>query len=342
MRIGLLAPLWHPICADTQGGVEQIVYLLAKELVRRQHHVILIASGDSEPIGRLTAPCDECVVRGMEAGRMTEYIAYERAAVREAIDISSQVDIVHDHTNGSLLPFAPILAAPVLYTIHFALAPDLMWLLRKYPPLNISCVGQHQVAQLRQVANATAVWNGIDPEAFPLCTAPKDYLLFLGRLEPAKGVHVAIEIAKALSRPLILAGPRVNSGYFDQYIAPALSNPPIHWVGPVSGGYKLQLLREAHALLFPVQWDEPFGLVLIEAMACGTPVLALKRGDVEKIIVQGVGGFFADTPAELISFSEKVSDLDRARVRETVVNRFSYQRMADQYLQLYDRILQVR
>jgi glycosyltransferase involved in cell wall biosynthesis len=342
LHVALLAPLWYPVAAD-KGGVEQIVFLLARELLARRHQVTLIASGDSAPLGRLVTVYPEGMISAMEKGEVDEYSYYEAATLGEALRLAGSVDLIHSHLNCALVPFAPVLSVPVLHTIHVAMARDMVWLAGRFPlpPTNLlTTVSSHQEAALADLGNVTTVYNGIDMEAFPPCMAPEDYLLFLGRLEPYKGPAVAIEIAKTLRQPLILAGPAVNRPFFEKQIAPEIDGHLIRYVGPVQGTRKIELLRKAKGLLFPIQWDEPFGLVMIEAMACGTPVVALRRGAVPEVITPGINGFYGEQPADLPPLVKHLTEIDRAQVRSSVQERFSHRRMVDDYLVLYRHLLQ--
>lgn len=342
LHVALVAPLWYPVAAD-RGGVEQIVFLLARELVARGHQVTLLASGDSAPVGQLVAIYPEGILSAMVKGHVDEYAYYEAATLGETLRLAGSVDLIHSHLNCALVPFASVLPVPVLHTIHGAMARDMVWLAGRFPlpPTNfLTTVSSYQKAALTGLANVTTVYNGIDMEAFPPCMDPEDYLLFLGRLEPNKGPAIAIEIAKALRQPLILAGPALNQPFFEKQIAPEIDGHLIRYIGPVQGTRKIELLRKAKGLLFPIQWDEPFGLVMIEAMACGTPVVALRMGAVPEVITPGVNGYYGEHSADLPALVAHLPELDRAQVRSSVQERFSHRRMVEDYLALYQRLLQ--
>ena len=343
LRIALIAPLWFPVVAD-RGGVEQIIFLLARELLARGHQVTLIASGDSAPLGRLVAICPEGIVTAMEKGKVDDYSYYEAAAIGETLRLASSVDLVHSHLNCALVPFASLLSVPVLHTLHCSMARDMLWLARRFPQTHFATVSHHQEVALKEVGvrAVTPVVNGIEIAAFPFCADPQDYLLFLGRLDPIKGPHIAIEVAKALHHPLVLAGPTVNRPFFEKQIAPEVDGRLVRYVGPVHGTHKVELLRKAKGLLFPVLWDEPFGLAMVEAMACGTPVVALRRGAVSEVITPGVNGFYGEQPADLPALVERLTEVDRAGVRRSVEERFSHHRMVRDYLALYRELLQRR
>lgn len=342
LHVALVAPLWYPVSAD-RGGVEQIVFLLARELVARGHQVTLLASGESAACGRLVAIYPEGIVSAMEKGQVDEYAYYETALLGETLRLGGSVDVIHSHLNCALVPFASLLSTPMLHTIHVSMARDMVWLARRFPlPSNnlFTTVSHQQEVALAGIGPVATIPNGIDMAAFPLCLDPEEYLLFLGRLEPYKGPLIAIEVAKALHHPLILAGPAVKGPFFEQQIAPEIDGNLIRYVGPVQGAHKIELLRKAKGVLFPVLWDEPFGLVMIEAMACGTPVVALRRGAVPEVITPGLNGYYGEHPGDLPALVEHLAELDRAQVRSSVQKRFSHRRMVDDYLIWYHQLLQ--
>ncbi len=338
LHVLLVAPLWYPVVPD-RGGVEQVIFLLAQELLAQGHQVTLIASGDSAPLGRLVSICPEAVATAMAEGQIDEYSYYESVAISETLRLASSVDVVHSHLNGALVPFAPLLPVPVLHTQHIAVTKDLRWLVHRFPQTHLVTVSRWQAAALAWSGNVAVVANGIDMAAFPLCAEPDEYLLFLGRLHPDKGPLIAIEVAKALHRPLILAGYIVDQVFFEQQIAPKVDGCLVRYVGPVGGAEKVRLLQKAKGLLFPALWEETFGLVMVEAMACGTPVVALRKGAVPEIITPGVNGFYGECPADLPVLVERLVEVDRARVRQSVQERFSHHRMVKQYLAVYHRLL---
>lgn len=332
-RIALIAPLWYPIAPD-RGGIEQVVFLLARELVARGHEVTLVASADSTAPGRLVPVCDQGIVAAMEAKRAEEYSYYEAAAIAQTLRLAAEVDLVHSHLSGSLVPFSSLLPVPVLHTMHCPVSKDISWLAARFPGAHLTAVSRHLTDSLTGSANVAVVSNGIDMAEFRSCLEPEDYLLFLGRIEPGKGVQVAIEVAAAVGLPLVLAGNATDHRFFAQEIA-GRDRERVRYVGPVAGDRKVELLRKARALLFPALQEETFGLVIIEAMACGTPVVALRRGAVAEIITPGVNGFHTTDSAELPALVARIGEIDRGGVRASVVQRFSHHHMVDEYLALY-------
>jgi glycosyltransferase involved in cell wall biosynthesis len=341
LHVGVLAPVWWSIAPD-RGGIEQIVYLEARELRARGHRVTLVASGDSVHDDRLLAVCPDGVADAMHAGRAWDYAPYEQRALALVLEHGGAVDVWHSHVGVGLAPFARLLPVPSLHTLHTSITDDMRWLLRTAPGVHVSTVSRWQAAALDGAADADVVANGIDVDAFPFSATADDYLLVLGRIEARKGTDVAIDVARAAGVRLVVAGSAVDREWFAAHVAPRLDDDRVRWVGHVGGAEKLRLLQRARALLFPVQWEEAFGLVLVEAMACGTPVLALARGAVPEIVVPGVNGFHATDPAALPALVERLGGLDRARVRASVVPRFSHRRMVDDYERLFRRLVAQR
>jgi glycosyltransferase involved in cell wall biosynthesis len=338
LRVLLVAPLWYPVVAD-KGGIEQVVFLLAQELVAQGHDLTLICTGDSAPLGRLITVCPESLVAAMMRGTSGEYCYYESVAVSEALRLSASVDIVHSHLNAAMIPFAPLMSTPVLHTHHIEVTNDLCWQLQRYPDTHLTTVSQSQRTALGWAGDVTLIPNGVDMTEFSFCAQPEDYLLFLGRLHPKKGVEIAINIAETLQQRLVIAGPIVDRNFFNERIEPRIDGDRIRYLGTVGGAAKVQLLQRAKTLLFPVLWDEAFGLVMAEAMACGTPVVALARGAVSEVVIPGVNGYHCTHPNELFPLIDRAAALDRAVVRQSAVGRYSHLQMVEQYVAAYRRLL---
>jgi glycosyltransferase involved in cell wall biosynthesis len=337
LHVGLVAPLWYPIETD-RGGIEHIVSLLARELVACGHQVTLIAAGGSAASGRLVRVYPEGLATAMERGAAFEYPLYEAAAAGHALRVAREVDVLHSHLGPRLVPVAAFAQAPIIHTIHTSISSDMRWLLGEFPGARLTVVSRAQAATLAGIASPEVIANGIDMDAMSFWAVPDDYLLVLGRIEARKGVDLAIDVARAARRRLIIAGQVSDRAFFEERIRPRLDDG-IRWIGPVGAAEKLRLLQHARALLFPVQWEEAFGLVMIEAMACGTPVVALARGAVAEIITPGENGDYAADIRELPALVDRVAALDRARVRASVAERFSHRRMVRAYIDLYRRVV---
>jgi glycosyltransferase involved in cell wall biosynthesis len=344
LRIAQVAPLWTKIPPVTYGGIELLVGLLCDELARRGHKVTLFSSGDSRTAAALRAVCDENVLAGMEHGRAANYEYYANAAVAEALRAASEFDIIHFHIGCEHIPAGALARTPVLFTMHTQPGVDDTWMLKKYLQVPVAAISRFQIEalELPQRANIPVVYNGCDFDAFEPSYEPGRYLAFLGRMSFDKNPLDAIRIARKAGMPVILAGNaqgRKEVAYFEREIEPLLDDDGVKYIGPVNHAQKSKLLREAAALLFPVQWNEPFGLVMIEAMACGTPVIAHKLGSIGEVVDNGITGFHASSIEAMSELVAPALALDRREVRAHAMGRFSYQRMVDDYLGIYTSLL---
>jgi glycosyltransferase involved in cell wall biosynthesis len=341
-RVLMLAPLWYPIGRDAPGGIETFLFQLVSTLAERGCEVTLLASGDSSATARLVPVVERNIYGLMLDGAAGEYVYYEQHQLRLAMEMAPQSDIVHSHLGpgGFVLSGLPITGDRVLHTIHTPVYRDMEWFVGVHPHMPIAAVSEYQAARLRQ-AGAESCWgvpNGIDVAGFTFNAHPGDSLLFLGRVEEGKGPDLAIEVARALDRPLILAGPIVDRRFFESRIEPFLS-PEIKYVGLVDHATKNSLLGEAACVLLPFRHAESFGMVSLEAMACGTPVVALPNGALPEIVEPGITGYLADNVEGLAPLALQAMLLDRAAIRERVSSRFSIDRTAEQYLELYRQMM---
>ncbi len=340
LRIALVAPLWARLPPTTYGGIERIVSLTADELVRRGHRVTLFASGDSFTSAELHPVCEQNVLELMAQDRADTYEYYAGAAVAEALRRADEFDIIHFHLDIQWLPLAAVTTTPSLFTIHTAFSQDSVWAMRHYPQVAVSGISRCQVGDLEAACGCSipVVYNGCDFDTYEPSFEPGRYLAYLGRMSLAKNPLGAIRIARSLGLPLVLAGQGQNPSevrYFEEQIRPLIDGDQVRHIGPVDHRQKNELLRHAAALLFPIQWPEPFGLVMLEAMACGTPVVAHHLGAVAEVVDNGITGFHAASIDELAALVAPALALDRRRVREHAQARFGYDRMVDGYLELY-------
>ncbi|HVB96376.1 MAG TPA: glycosyltransferase family 4 protein [Chloroflexota bacterium] len=327
MKIAIISTPHIPTPPAGYGASERVAGALAEGLQRRGHHVRLFACEGS------TARVAEC--RTYANSRLGQtFDQSELIHVGHAIREVTDCDVIHNHCLAAGPAFAGLVDRPFLTTLHYVHP-----LVRANPTGPYVAISEQQRRSLRELTFAGRVYNGIDVEDLPLCERHDDYLLFLGRFHPNKGADLAIEVAKRSGRRLILAAPAPPAdqvAWFDLNIRPRLDTR-IEWIGPVEGKAKAQLLGGAAATLLPLRWDEPFGLVIAESMACGTPPIAFRRGAAPEIISDGTTGFLVDDLEGMIAAVERVSQISPIACRARVEDCFSVERMIDGYLAMYHR-----
>jgi glycosyltransferase involved in cell wall biosynthesis len=338
MRIGLIAPPWLPVPPPAYGGTEAVVDRLARGMQGAGHDVVLFTTGDA------TCPVERrWVFEGAQGWRMGEAVAELRHLIH-AYEALASCDVVHDHTVVGPAFAERLPALPVVTTNHGPFDRELLDIYRAVAHrVPIVAISHAQAATARGLPIAGVIHHGIDPERFPVGGGDGGYLLFLGRMTPDKGAEQAVAVARRAGIPLVLAAKMrepAERRYFEERVRPLLG-PGVEWVGEVGGDDKTDLLAGAAALLNPIQWDEPFGLVMIESLACGTPVLATARGAAPEIVDHGVTGVLGDEDA-LVAAAGQLGDLDRDACRTAVAERFSTGRMVDEHLDLFARILAAR
>lgn len=342
LRIAQLAPLWSPVPPRSYGGQERIVHLLTEELVRRGHPVTLIASGDSRTAAQLDPVVDTCLIDAMSGGRAYEERPYEFAAVAHAFAPDRGFDLVHSHLGAAAIPLTDLAPCPVVHSVPHAVTVDHTWVLARHPTARVCFVSESQRRSAPALPDAAVVHNACDFSAFPVVPTRGDYLAFLGRMGPHKGPVTAIRLARRTGWPLVLAGEPMTAEerrYFARKVEPLVDGDRVRHVGGVDDRQKATLLGGAAALLFPIDWEEPFGIVMIEAMACGTPVVALTRGSVPEVVDEGVTGFHAHDVGALPDLVELACELDRRGVRARAEQRFSVTSMVDGYEAVYRDVL---
>ena len=342
LRIVQIAPLYESVPPARYGGTERVVSHLTEELVRRGHAVTLYASADSVTSARLVP----CAPKALRLDPPPDPILRHVLALEAAYAAAADIDLIHAHTDYLTLPFARASATPTLLTLHGRLdMPGLADLFARYPDVALVSISEAQQAPFGpDVRWAGTVHHGVPLDAYPFSAEPGEYLAFVGRVSPEKGLDVAIRVAEAAGLPLRI-GAKVDpadQAYVDGVIRPLLASPRIDFIGEVDEATKIELVGRARALLFPIDWPEPFGLVMLEAMACGTPVIARPCGSVPEILVDGVTGFSGRTVAELARAAEAVGRLDRRACRRHVEQHFSVGRMADRYEALYRQLVASR
>jgi glycosyltransferase involved in cell wall biosynthesis len=338
MRIGQIAPLYERVPPLLYGGTERVVSYLTEELVRQGHDVTLFASGDSITQARLV-PCSERSLR--LDGRIVDPLAHHFLLLEEVFARAAEFDVLHFHVDYLHFPLSRRNHTPHLTTLHGRLdMVDLYPLYRKFGDVPVVSISRAQRQPLPWINWQGTVYHGLPADLYRPSAAHGDYLLFLGRISPEKRVDRAVEIARRSGRRLKVAAKvdAVDRKYFRK-IESLLNQPHVECVGEVGESEKQELLENAYALLFPIDWPEPFGLVLIEAMACGTPVIAYRCGAVPEIVEDGVTGFIVDNLDAAVNAVEEIARLDRVLCRSRFDERFSAARMAADYLKIYERLL---
>ena len=340
MRIAQIAPLIESVPPRLYGGTERIVSYLTEELVAQDHDVTLFASGDSITQAELVPCCPQAL--RLSPG-VVDPIPYYMLMLDKVRRMASQFDILHFHTDQFHFPIFNGMGCPTVTTLHGRQdLPDLKQLYAGFPGMPLVSISNAQRAPVPNASFVATVPHGLPAQPLTFTREPRGgYLAFLGRISPEKRADRAIAIARAVGLPLKIAAKvdRVDEAYFRSEIEPLLKQPGIEYIGEIDERRKPAFLGEARALLFPIEWPEPFGLVMIEAMACGTPVLAFRRGSVPEVIDNGVTGWAVDSMDEAMCKLGQVLALDRARVRRRFEERFSVARMAKEYAKVYGRLI---
>ncbi len=339
MRIAQVAPLAERVPPFLYGGTERVVSYLTEELVRRGHEVTLFASGDSETTARLVSPCEKALWRS------NDYVVpdvYYTIQIEQVAREAENFDVIHFHFDHQHLPLLRRLNVPYVTTMHGRLdLPDLVPLYKAFPDTPVISISDAQREPLPWLNWQRTIHHGLPLDLYDFYEGPRNYLAFLGRVSPEKGLDRAIEIAKRAGLPLKISANvhPVNRAYFEQVIRPLMDHPLIEFLGELGGKEKEEFLGGALAVLFPIDWPEPFGLVMIESMATGTPVIANRRGSVPEVVKDGVSGFIVDTVDEAVKAIERIPDLDRRKVRQYFEERFSVERMVDEHLETYHDLI---
>jgi glycosyltransferase involved in cell wall biosynthesis len=339
MRVAVLAPVWFPVPPTAYGGIEWVVWLLAEGLVEAGHDVTLFASGDSRTHAKLDYVYAEAP--SAEIGQTFADLRHVLYCYARQDDF----DLVNDHTGMLAAALGGALTTPVAHTVHGPLSgiPGAMYaqIAHVAPSVGLISISMNQrkpMPDLNWIGNCP---NALDFELYPYAPQRGDYLLFLGRMSPDKGAHRAVTTAMETGLPLKLAGKMrepLEQQYFDAYVRPHL-NSRIEYVGEVSHGEKVELLQHARATLFPIEWEEPFGLVMIESMACGTPVIAARWGAVPEVIEHGVSGIVVDDWRAAATSIEQADRIAPETCRRYAEDHFAPERMVRDYLEAYERLL---
>jgi glycosyltransferase involved in cell wall biosynthesis len=343
MRIAQIAPLIESVPPRLYGGTERIVFYLTEELVAQGHDVTLFASGDSVTSARLVAGCEQALRLN---STVRDPIPYYMLMLDKVRRTATEFDVLHFHIDQFHFPLFRPQSRRTLTTLHGRQdLPDLKPLYAGFADMPLVSISR---AQRKPIAEANFVGNvphGLPANLLrPTLLARGGYLAFLGRISPEKRIDRAIQIAQAVGLPLKIAAKvdRVDEPYFRTEIAPLLVQPGVEFIGEINERQKADFLGDARALLFPIAWPEPFGLVMIEAMACGTPVLAFRNGSAPEVVDDGVTGYVVDSVDEAICKIGSLLALDRGRVRRRFEERFTAARMARDYVAIYRQLLSAK
>jgi len=329
----MLAPIAWRTPPRHYGPWEAVTSLLTEGLVERGIDVTLFATQDSVTRARLEAVCPT----GYEEDRSLDAKVMESLHISHCFEQARRFDLIHNHFDFLPLSYSALVDTPVVTTIHGFSSSKILPVYQKYDG-RVHYVAISNADRHPTLSYAATIYHGIDLSLFSFEPASGDYLLFLGRIHPDKGAREAIEIAKRTQRPLVVAGIIQDRDYFRSYVEPALDGDRIRFVGSVGPRERDRLLGGAFCLLHPISFEEPFGLSVVEAMACGTPVVAFRRGSMPEVIEHGVTGFLTTSVDDAVQAVARVSELDRKQCRSHVERRFSVDRMVDDYVRVYRQI----
>jgi len=342
MRIAQVAPLIESVPPHGYGGTERVVAYLTDELVRQGHDVTLFATADSTTTARLVA-CAPTALRLDD--RVVDPIAHQILEIEHVASMREAFDVIHWHIDYFHYPVSRRVRVPSVTTLHGRLdLPDLQPLYAEFDDMPLVSISNDQRAPLPNVNWVATIHHGMPVDELTAHDAPGDYLAFLGRISPEKRADRAIEVARRAGLPLKIAA-KVDDAdrtYFEEQIKPMLEAEHVEYIGEIGPERKTEFLGNARALLFPIDWSEPFGLVMIEAMACGTPVIAWRTGSVPEVIDDGVSGFIVESIDESVAAVGRLDEISRQGCRASFERRFSVERMARDYVAVYERLIAER
>lgn len=334
LKIGVLSAIAWRTPPRHYGPWEQVAYNMSKGLADLGHEITLFATGDSISPGKL----ESVVPAGYEEDREMDAKASECLHISNLMERAAEFDIIHNHFDFLPLTWSKLIATPMVTTIHGFSSEKILPVYQKYNG-HVSYVSISDSDRHPTLDYAATIYNGIDPDLFTLNTDPQDYLLFFGRICHEKGAHTAIEIARKSGRKLIIAGIIQDAHYFDSQVKPFIDDRNVLYVGSVGPEKRNELLGNALALLHPIYFDEPFGLSVVEAMLCGTPVIAFNRGSMPELIEDGKAGFLVTDAEEAVEKVRHLAGINRSDCREWARSKFSLKEMAKHHELLYDGIL---
>ena len=341
MRILQLAPLWETVPPPAYGGTETVVSLLTDALVEQGHDVTLVASGDSRTRAKLTSVYPRSL---RQCDDLKDRTPYDWMHVSTALSLAGDFDIIHNHAGELAMCMSSLIETPVLTTTHCLTTADTTPIWQRYRGA-YNTVSRSQRAHFKAFEGSAHyvghVYNAIDVDSFPFQREKSDDLLFLSRIAPEKAPDIAIDVARRSGRRLLMAGKvdRVDRPYFAEVVEPLIDGEQIVWLGEADSAMKRDLYRNACCLLMPLRWEEPFGLVMTESLACGTPVIAFGRGAAPEIIQQGETGFIVQNAEEMVTAVGDVKRIDPAACRADIQLRFGPRALVQGYVNVYERLL---
>jgi glycosyltransferase involved in cell wall biosynthesis len=339
VRIAQVAPLYESVPPKLYGGTERVVSYLTEELVRQGHRVTLFATADSVTSAELRPVCERAL--RPQGKRIIDPLAHHLRMVEMVAQEAAAFDIVHFHIDYLHFPVTRRQQFSAVTTLHGRLdIPDVLPLFREFSEMNLISISDAQREPMPWVNWAGTVYHGLPESLYQPRNEHGTYLAFLGRISPEKRVDRAIEVARRVGMPLKIAAKidAADRQYYDTHIRKLMDDPLVEFLGEIGQQEKTEFLRNAYALMFLVDWQEPFGLVLAEAMACGTPVIAYGLGSVPEVIDDGVTGYIVDTMDDAVKAVERIATLDRQLIRHVFEERFSARRMCNDYLAIYRKI----
>ncbi len=339
MRIAQVSPLYESVPPHFYGGTERVISNLTEELVRQGHQVTLYASADSVTSAELV-PCSPRSLRLDK--ECFDPLPHHLVQIERVFRDRARFDLIHWHIDYLHFPLSSRYTVPHVTTLHGRLdIPDLGPLYREFPNVPVVSISNAQRKPLPHLNWLGTVYHGLPPDLFTFQSTPGKYLAFLGRISPEKRVDRAIRIAQRVDMPLKIAAKVAvpDRTYFQEIVEPLLRDPRIEYIGEIGEEEKGDFLGNAYALLFPIDWPEPFGLVMIEAMACGTPIIAFPKGSVPEIMAENETGFICGSEDEAVDALTRIASFPRSRCRAAFEARFTAARMAEEYLAIYEALV---
>lgn len=339
LRIAQIAPIVERVPPKKYGGTERVVSTLTEELVRRGHDVTLFATKDSITQAKL----EGFYPRALREARVDKTMGYELSAIHsgKVYDMQDKFDIIHDHNLTYGAPLGNLSKTPTVITLHGLLKPSTQKLIETFKNPYYVSISKDQIKYAKNIEHVETIPNGLELKKYPFSAVSKGYILYVGRISLIKGTHIAIDVAQALNIPLIIAAKvdKVDEQYFKEYIEPRLYNGQVKWIGEVDTKERNKLMSEALCLINPITWREPFGLTMIEAMACGCPVVAFDNGSISEVMENGKTGFVVKDDQEMMEAILNLDKIDRKYCREYALKNFNEKVMGKRYEELYKKII---